>query len=414
MSIRSRREAEQAFEDMSSYSSSKEYKSRRKNKPGRTVAKSIFGVLCVLMILLGSGAMYISTDLIGDLSTVSISKNREDLGIREDAIIDDSIKNIALFGLDSRSSSFEGNSDVIMILTVDNKHRSLKMTSIMRDTRVPITGDSYQGYVDNWDTKITEAYGVGGYELAINTLNRNFGLDIEDFVTINFVNMAAIVDAFGGVEMDVTAEEKVQVNENLWNLRQETEQQQQIDQMNGTYNELNYPEIWNSDFFLDRDGMVDWSAGPGNFEDEHCLLNGNQAVAYGRIRYLEGGDFVRVERQQKVLSALLQKAKQLSVADYPSVIKQMMPYCQTSLGLDDALSIAPILTTSFDIETITVPDVRYETDLYDGNVQVDDMEIYYLIYDVQNAAERISAFVYEEASPYWTEYGNTADGKAGT
>jgi len=389
---------------MSSYSSSKEYRSRKKNRRGRTVMKSIFGVLCVLMILAGTGAMYISTDLIGDLTTTTITKDKEALGIHPDAILDNSIKNVALFGLDSRSSSFEGNSDVIMILTIDNRHHSLKMTSIMRDTRVPIEGQSFKGYLDNWDTKINAAYNEGGPELAIRTLNRNFGLDIEDFVTINFVNMAAIVDAFGGVEMEVTAEEMAQVNQNLWDLSNEVERQKEADSSSGTYNELNYPVIVSSDYFLNEDGTADW-AYYNNFQGGKFLLNGNQAVAYGRIRYLGNGDYDRVERQQKVLSALVHKAKDLSVTDYPGLIKQLMPYCKTNLTLEDVIGIAPILTTSFDIESITVPDIRYETDLFDGEAEDG---VAYLTYDVTNAAKRISAFVYEDASPYWTEYGNTA------
>lgn len=409
MSLRSRREAEQAFEDMSSYSSSKEYKSRRKNRRGRTVLKSIFGVLCVLMILAGSGAMYISTDLIGGLTTTTITKDKGELGIQEDAILDDSIKNVALFGLDTRSSSFQGNSDVIMILSVDNRHHSLKMTSIMRDTRVPIEGEGYAefGYINGWDTKINAAYGFGGPELAMRTLNQHFGLNIEDFVTINFVNMAAIVDAFGGVEMDITGPEKAQINANLWDLRNEAERQKELDMETGAYNELNYPEILNSDFFLDNKGSVDWDTDI-YFEDGHYLLNGNQAVAYGRIRYLGNGDYDRVERQQKVLRQLVGRLKEISITEYPGLIKQLMPYCQTSLSLEDIVGMAPILTTSFDIETITVPDVQYETDLFDGPVMEDGQEVYYLIYDVTGAAKRISAFVYEEGSPYWDEYGNTS------
>ena len=407
MSLRSRREAEKAFEDMSSYSSSKEYKSRRKNRPGRTVAKSIFGVLCVLMILAGTGAMYVSTDLIGDLSTVAITKDKDELGIQPDAILDDSIKNIALFGLDTRSSSFEGNSDVIMILSVDNRHHAIKMTSVMRDTRVLIEGEGYNDYISGWDTKINAAYGFGGPQLALRTLNQHFGLRIEDFVTINFVNMAAIVDAFGGVEMDITGPEKAQINANLWDLRNEAERQKELDQELGVYNELNYPEILNSDFFLDNKGSVDWDTDQ-YFEDGHYLLNGNQAVAYGRIRYLGNGDYDRVERQQKVLRQLVGRLKDISLTEYPGLIKQLMPYCQTSLSLDDIVGMAPILASSFEIESITVPDVNYETDLFDGPVIEDGQEVYYLIYDVTAAAERISAFVYEEDSPYWEDYGNTA------
>ncbi len=401
---------EQAFEDMSSYSSSKEYNKRRKNRRGRTVAKSLFGVLCVLMILLGTGAMYVSTELIGDLTTTTITKDKDALGIQETAILDDSIKNIALFGLDSRTSEFKGQSDVIMILTVDNRHHAIKMTSIMRDTRVPIEGQGFEQYIDGWDTRINAAYAYGGPELAIRTLNQHFGLDIEDYVTINFVNMAAIVDAFGGVELELTGEEMAQVNLNLTNLTLEVQEQQERDLAAGTYNELNYPEITREDYFLDAYGSPDFNS--TSFQGGKYLLNGNQAVAYGRIRNI-GSDYVRVARQQKVFAALVGRVKNISVTEYPGLIKQLMPYCDTNLFLDDIVGMAPILTSSFDIQSITVPDVNYETDLYDGPVQEGENEVYYLIYDVTNAAQRVSAFIYEEGSPYWDDYGNTADSEVG-
>ena len=401
---------DQAFEDMSSYSSSKEYKKRRKNRRGRTVAKSLFGVLCVLMILLGTGSMYISTELIGDLTTTTITKDKDALGIQESAILDNSIKNIALFGLDSRTSEFKGQSDVIMILTVDNRHHSIKMTSIMRDTRVPIEGQGFEQYIDGWDTRINAAYAYGGPELAIRTLNQHFGLDIEDYVTINFVNMAAIVDAFGGVELEVTGEEMAQVNLNLTNLTLEVQVQQERDLSAGMYNDLYYPEITKEDYFKDAYGSPDFNS--TSFQGGKYLLNGNQAVAYGRIRNL-GSDYVRVARQQKVFAALVQRLKNISFTEYPGLIKQMMPYCETNLSLDDIIGMAPILTSSFDVQSITVPDVEYETDLYDGPVEEGGEQVYYLIYDVTNAAQRVSAFIYEEGSPYWDEYGSTADSEVG-
>lgn len=395
------------FEDLSSYSSSREYKKRRKNRRGRIVLKSIFGVLCVLMILAGTGAMYVSTELIGDLTTTTITKDRDALGIQETAILDDSIKNIALFGVDSRTSEFKGMSDVIMILTVDNRHHSIKMTSVMRDTRVPIEGEGFDGYIDNWDTKINTAYALGGPELAIRTLNRHFGLDIEEYVTINFVNMAAIVDAFGGVELEVTGEEMAEINLNLLNLELEVQIKQEEDLAAGTYNELNYPVVANTDYLRDAYGSVDIHS--TSFQGGKYLLNGNQAVAYGRIRNI-GSDYARVGRQQKVFAQLIKRVKDLSITDYPGTIKQMMPFCETNLSLEDIVSIAPILTTSFEIQSITIPDGQYETDLFDGKAEDD---VYYLVYDVTGAAERISAFIYEDASPYWNDYGNTADSEVG-
>ena len=376
------RDDAQEFEDLSSYSSSKEYNKRRKNRRGHTVLKCILGVFCALLIVFGSGLIYIATHLLDDLTTTNITKDPTALGIDPSVTMDDSIKNIALFGLDQRSAYSEDStrSDVIMVLTVDNKHKKLKITSILRDSYVSIEGENSNGVHVDYMDKINAAYAEGGYELAIRTLNRNFGLNIMDYVTIDFTDTAAIVDAFGGVEISLTAEEKWEINQNLWNLSHETE-----------------VLIKDSDFLADANGQVVDLAG-AEYSDSVELLNGNQAVAYGRIRNI-GYDYQRVERQQIVFKALMNRVTQLSFGEYPSLISQLMPYCETSLDLTDAIGMTPILTSDFTIETISIPDVDYELDLTDDGS--------YLYYDVEQAGHRIDSFINEEDSDYWEEFGNS-------
>ena len=376
------RDDAQEFEDLSSYSSSKEYNKRRKNRRGHTVLKCILGVFCALLIVFGSGLIYIATHLLDDLTTTNITKDPTALGIDPSVTMDDSIKNIALFGLDQRSAYSDDStrSDVIMVLTVDNKHKKLKITSILRDSYVSIEGENSNGVHVDYMDKINAAYAEGGYELAIRTLNRNFGLNIMDYVTIDFTDTAAIVDAFGGVEISLTAEEKWEINQNLWNLSQETE-----------------GLIKDSDFLADANGQVVDLAG-AEYSDSVELLNGNQAVAYGRIRNI-GYDYQRVERQQIVFKALMNRVTQLSFGEYPSLISRLMPYCETSLDLTDAIGMTPILTSDFTIETISIPDVDYELDLTDDGS--------YLYYDVEQAGHRIDSFINEEDSAYWEEFGNS-------
>ena len=376
------RDDAQEFEDLSSYSSSKEYNKRRKNRRGHTVLKCILGVFCALLIVFGSGLIYIATHLLDDLTTTNITKDPTALGIDPSVTMDDSIKNIALFGLDQRSAYSDDStrSDVIMVLTVDNKHKKLKITSILRDSYVSIEGENSNGVHVDYMDKINAAYAEGGYELAIRTLNRNFGLNIMDYVTIDFTDTAAIVDAFGGVEISLTAEEKWEMNQNLWNLSQESE-----------------GLIKDSDFLADANGQVVDLAG-AEYSDSVELLNGNQAVAYGRIRNI-GYDYQRVERQQIVFKALMNRVTQLSFGEYPSLISQLMPYCETSLDLTDAIGMTPILTSDFTIETISIPDVDYELDLTDDGS--------YLYYDVERAGHRIDSFINEEDSAYWEEFGNS-------
>ena len=396
------------FEDVSSYSSSKEYKKRKKNRRGRAVLRGIAIFFCMVFILCGGGLVYVSTNLLSGLTITSIAKDNDSLGIdAENIVMDDSIKNIALFGVDSRNGEFKGLSDVIMILTVDNKHGKIKMTSILRDSEVTIEGESYsQGYL-NYVDKINVAYQYGGPELAIRTLNQNFSMDIRDYVTINFANMAAIVDAFGGVDLELTAEEVKAVNDNLWALSQEVEDQKEWDEQNGITDEI-YSEITYDDYIPTIYGDVDLMY--GEYEGGTYHLNGNQAVAYGRIRYIDS-DYVRVERQQNVLMALVGKLEGMGITDYTSLIQQLLPYCETSLDLTDIIGMTPILFTDFSISRISVPNSEYETDLFDG---LDSNNKYHMIYDPTGAAKRISSFIYEEDSPYWNEYGDTSIDKEDT
>ncbi len=395
--------ASQGFEDVSSYSSSKEYKKRKKNRRGRAVLRGIAVFFCLVFILCGSGLVYVSTNLLANLTTTSIAKDNDSLGIdTENIVMDSSIKNIALFGVDSRNGDFTGLSDVIMILSVDGVHGKLKLTSILRDSELSINGETLNGDYVNYTAKINNAYRLGGPELAIRTLNRNFGLDIREYVTVNFANMAAIVDAFGGVDMELTAEEVGAINDNLWALSQEVEDQKERDMANGTYEEQTYSEIKSTDYFPDVNGEINIAY--GEYEGGTYHLNGNQAVAYGRIRYVDS-DWGRVERQQKVFSALVGKVTELSWSDYPSLIQQMMPYCETNLDLTDVMGLAPILLTDFTISSISVPNADYETDLFSD---YDSSGAYRMIYDATGAAQRISAFIYEESSPYWEQYGDTS------
>ncbi len=402
---RGKRKGDQEFENLSSYSSATARKRRGWNRRGRTIAIAAAAVVCALLLAAGGVMIYISTVLLEGLTTTSITKDPTELGIDltdENIVRDESIKNIALFGIDARNDTFEGQSDIIMVLTVDNKHDKLKMTSILRDSRVPIEGETLQGEYMDWDTKINAAYAYGGPELAIRTLNRNFGLDITDYVTINFTNMAAIVDAFGGVDMQVTAEEVREINKNLWALSQEVQDQIAEDQEKGTAGERKYSVILHEDYIPDASG--EYVIESGNFVGGTYHLNGNRAVAYGRIREIDS-DFERAHRQQKVLRALLEKIKDLSFSDYPGLIKDMMPYCETSLDLGEVVSMASILASDFSIESINVPNADYETDLFAGTVD----NVWYYIYDVTQAAKRISAFIYEDMSPYWDAYGSTAE-----
>lgn len=356
-----RKQRRDEFQDISSYSSKQAYKKNQKKKK-RTGLKVFLSFICVILVLVGGVMIYASTVLLGNLKTTTITKDKTELGISEETKSEAGITNIALFGVDARDydgGTFAGRSDAIMVMSIDNVHHKVKLTSIMRDVRVYM-GDG-SPYDSGYD-KLNHAYMYGGPEQAIRAINQNFGLDIQDYVTVNFSAMAKIVDAFGGVNIDLTEEEVEQVNINMRDLAATSP-----DSMAG-----------------DVSTYAPLSAGEG------VLLNGDEAVAYGRIRAIDN-DNGRVERQQEVLSALLSKASSISKLEYPSIIQQLAPLCETSLTFDKMIGLAQIALTGFDIERLSIPsDVEgYASDYCEGGGWM-------WTYDTDVAAQHIHEFIYED------------------
>ncbi|MDY3360007.1 MAG: LCP family protein [Clostridium celatum] len=259
--------------------------------------------IIALLIAIGIGTFY---SIFNKMDNIDL--NKENLGVtsKEELEVYDNykkIKNIALFGIDSADGV--GRSDSMMIATVDPVHDKLKITSLMRDSYVNIEGYGYD--------KLNHAYAFGGPELSIKTINQTFGLNIEDFVAVDFASLPIIIDVLGGIEIEITDEELTcdpNINDYIYWLNQE----------NGTnYSAITYPGY------------------------QH--LNGTQALAYSRIRYASGGDYKRTERQRIVLSALFEKALSVSASQYPTIISQILPYVQTNLGASDILSLATKVAT---------------------------------------------------------------------
>ncbi|MDU3351583.1 MAG: LCP family protein [Clostridium sp.] len=156
-----------------------EYRESNKKKKKKSLGFKIFiGFLCVLLAFVVVGGGYVM-GLLNKMDNIKL--NKDNLGIVEDEFKEydnySKIKNIALFGVDAVDGE-AGRSDSIMIATVDPVHNKIKLTSIMRDSYVSIDGHG--------DDKINHAYAYGGPELAIKTINENFGMNIEDFVSVNF------------------------------------------------------------------------------------------------------------------------------------------------------------------------------------------------------------------------------------
>lgn len=402
-----RRGGSTGFQDVSSYSSSKRRQEDRKElerqrKQGMSRGKKAVLIICAVFVLLIAGGLwYIFGYVLKDLNVRPI--NREKIAFGDDfstpagqeelpVVLDDSIKNIALFGVDNRGGGFTGRSDAIMVISVDNKHGKIKMISFLRDSCVDISG-SYD--------KLAHAYAYGedeGAELAINTLNRNFRLNIEDYVTVNFARMAEIVDACGGIDLELTAQEVQHINKNLWSLIVDVEEEIAIDKENGAYEKRSdYAFISDADIIANIYGNKNVDSADYEYEGGKYHLNGNQAVAYGRIRYIDSDD-MRAVRQQNVLKALIQQIRGKSKLEYPEMIRKILPMCETSLDFGDMVGMLPILFTNFTMETMNIPG---ETEEPSGGYVRSDCWVY--LYDLVAATKHIANFIYESDSPYYGE-----------
>ena len=223
----------------------------------------------------------------------------------EDSILNNGVnqegfKNIALFGTDNRAGETSGvRSDCIIVASINTNTKEVKMLSVYRDTMLQQADGTYD--------KANSAYATGGAEAAINMLNKNLDLVITDYVTVNFLALADAVDLLGGIELDLTEEEVVHMN----NYCVETSE------IIGKDYERIEPEV------------------AGTYQ-----LNGVQAVSYARIRYTAGGDFERTSRQRLVIEKLVEKAKSADLGTNNKVIDAVFPEISTSFSSTEIIGLA--------------------------------------------------------------------------
>lgn len=267
---------------------------RKKRKKRHSLLYKFIFLIEVIVILI----FIIFGLLLKSISSVNSTPLDADqlVTVHEDANMED-YTNIALFGVDTRSedlSSEKSRSDAIIVASINNRTKEVKLISLYRDTYCSVNG-TY--------TKLTHAYAYGGPELAISTINRNLDLDIEQYATVNFTIMANIVDAIGGVELEVESDF--------------------IDDLNTYIREMNNQTGGNSSEFT--------SAGTYTFD-------GNQAVAYARIRHNQNGDFSRASRQRILLQAIAKQAQQHPFA-FLKAVNKVLPQVQTNMETSDIMKL---------------------------------------------------------------------------
>ena len=268
--------------------------SRRRRKRRHPIRRFLLLLLLLIVVLAGAAIFYL-------ISSISDIENHELSNVTIAGQNDPNIQNyqnIALFGVDSRANDLKKNtrSDSIMIVSIEKKTNKVKLVSVYRDTYVKIA--------DHGCTKVNHAYAYGGPDLAVDTLNTNFDLNIQDFVTVNFSAVSNVVDQLGGITLDIKKDELKWVNA----------YGHDVAKINGQ----KYTKIKHTG---------------------KQTVTGSQATGYCRVRYTKGGDFSRAERQRTVLQAIFAKAKSSGPDKWIAVMNEMIPQIYTSLSTSDMLGL---------------------------------------------------------------------------
>lgn len=252
--------------------------------------------VALLIALLGIAHYCLVAAIYGKLNYKAIeTESIANAPLKEDGVI-----NILLIGNDSRQNGEDGRSDAMILLSISNKTKKIYMTSLLRDMYVDIPGHD--------GNRLNAAYSYGGAELLMKTVEQNLDISVNRYMLVNFEAFANLVEAVGGVDLELSSEEVEYVNAYLVEYNILTERPVGTDYMDTSLN-----------------GMLH--------------LNGPQALAYTRNRYM-GTDFGRTERQRKVLSAVIKKLPKAATTNSKELIDGLMPNLTTNLTQSECYQLS--------------------------------------------------------------------------
>ncbi|MBP5431137.1 LCP family protein [Ruminococcus sp.] len=263
-------------------------KKKRKHKSlFRRIIGRIFKIAILLFLLVFCIYSCTSVCLIRKINQVP-SKNRIHYA---DSLGRGHVRSILVIGTDGRNANDHGRSDSMILISLNSKTKEIIMTSFMRDCYVEIPNNG-------WD-KLNAAYAYGGAELLMETIENNFDVRIDDYVSVDFASFVSVVDAVGGVDIEVSDAEAEQINIIL------------ISELNSIMGD----DI-NADL-LSRGGKLH--------------LNGKQALAYSRIRNVGNNDFERTERQRRVISLIIARLKTFRPSIFKNLASDVIPDITTNM-----------------------------------------------------------------------------------
>lgn len=318
----------------------------KKGSPVKKVLIALISITVAIIIILNIVLLY----LVGKVNVVDTKK-------RDDSIKafmkSDDVKNILVIGSDTRDFSQAGRTDVMIVLSINKKKKQITMMSLMRDLYVPIVGYASDGtkmYNDEepdglYRDKLNAAYVYGGAELLMDTIKYNFGLEIDDYIYIDFSSFVDIVDSIDGIELDITSEEAEYMNVC-------TREQNRV---------MGNPEKQD---YLQAGGKQ--------------LLNGNQALSYARLRAVGNADFQRTQRQRIVMSKIIEKVKASGPITKFSFLKSSLKSMTTNMSRSDLFFYgykAPFYL-GYEIKELRIPaDDDFEYGTHNGGQSTLDADL---------------------------------------
>ena len=282
-------------------SSSKRKKGKKKNEiKGKKMKKKKSGLksfltFLIVLVIIAMGGIYF---LVGSVYNKMDYERAEDLVT--EPMKEDGVTNILLIGNDSRSQGEDGRSDAMILLSISNKTKKIHMTSLLRDMYVEIPGKD--------GNRLNAAYAYGGPTLLLETIEQNLGITVNRYVLVNFQAFANLVDAVGGVDLELSNEEVKWVNAYL-----------------NEYNLLEGRDITTDYLDESLSGMIH--------------LNGPQALAYCRNRYI-GTDFERTNRQRKVIAGIVSKLPVALATNSGELADGLFPQLTTNLTQAECYSLS--------------------------------------------------------------------------
>lgn len=305
------------------------------SKPRKKRRKVLF-ILEIIVLLLFIGGLYVYGQISAKLDKIDIQETdlqEQDIVTNDQAPQMTGYTTYALFGLDHRSRNEKlntENSDTIIVASINNDTKAVKLVSVYRDTLLNVKDDTY--------SKANAAYALGGPAQAVNMLNTNLDLNITDYVSIDFDALVTVVDCLGGLDIPLSYAEIVHMNNYCVETAEETGK---------SYTPVELPEPKPED----QEAIV------GTYH-----LNGVQATSYCRIRYTASLDMGRTERQRRVIQMIVDKAKKAGLSTIFDIMDQVFPMVKTSVSKTEILKLIPAMIGYCIDETTGFPqDYKFAT-----------------------------------------------------